>query len=959
MLVASQLVRFRQRAERQQRNLWGRVALLISGLVSLLIAGAGIAAGYLYTDLVNNLPSLQTLPVLLDPPNGWLLQPTRLYDRSGKQLIASLEHPAARDRQYVFVDPSHPDHFSPAIITATLATADATFWSNPGYSLSGLGQGSHPTLAQRLAADLLLWNEAPGWRRDLRERYLAAQITAQFGREKVLEWFLNSAQYGPRIYGADAAARVYFGKAAVDLSLAEAALLAAVAEAPDLNPLDAPDLAVERQKQVIQQMWRQGWISQEAALAASQEELAFRGSQPESDSADAFIGLALDQLTEWYPLDRLERGGLRVITTLDADLQSQAHCAMTMHIARFEGAQVSPALDEADCQAARLLPTLLYQEGVATRGLGAAIVILDPQTGQVLALVGEARPGLDPSRLPGRPAGTLLTPFIYLTGFTKGLGPATLLWDIPAQPSESVPETQNLNDQFHGPVRLRVAMANDYLMPAAQVVAQVGIDSVWRTLMQSGLTSAAPLLPANDRLAVLRQHEVTLLQATQAYGMLANQGLLAGQLGAERPLSGRLAVEPVTVLRLEDLDRQPWLEWPGIRGRSVLSPQLAYLVTHILSDEAARWPGLGHPNLLEIGRPAAAKLGQTFDGNDAWTVGYTPRIVVGVWVGKADLEAPGRITPDLAAALWRAVVQYASFDQPLEGWQTPGGVSTISVCEPSGLLPTKECSTIVEEIFLSGFEPKRYDSLFRTFEINRETGRLATVFTPPGLVEERVYMLAPPEAEGWARQAGFDAPPDQYDVIPAAVASANVNLSAPGMFAYVSGAVTFRGRATGEDFSFYRLQVGKGINPRQWVQITEDRSTPVEDGVLGVWNTQGLNGLYAVQLLVAQQDQRVETAVILVTVDNQIPEVVIVSPVEGQQFSGSSNQSVLFQVDASDDMALAQVVFYLDDQMVASLVEYPFTLVWPAKPGSHRLRVEATDRAGNLSKAQIAFVVGK
>ena len=234
----TQRLRARQRRRiRERRNPAGRLGLIVSILLSLAVALVVIPLALVYIGLLRNLPSLETFPQFLEPPNGWLLQPTRLYDQTGQHILLSLENPAAAGRKYLSVDDSdvaesRPDHFSPLLVKATIAVTDPTFWENPGYSLKGWQQGTHPTIAQRLVSDLLLWDETPGWRRNLRERFLASQVTAHYGRQKVLEWYLNSARYGRWIYGAEAAARVYFGKSAADLNLAEAAMLAAVAEAP-------------------------------------------------------------------------------------------------------------------------------------------------------------------------------------------------------------------------------------------------------------------------------------------------------------------------------------------------------------------------------------------------------------------------------------------------------------------------------------------------------------------------------------------------------------------------------------------------------------------------------------------------------------------------------------------------------------------------------------------------------
>ena len=190
----------------------------------------------------------------------------------------------------------------------------------------------------------------------------------------------------------------------------------------------------------------------------------------------------------------------------------------------------------------------------------------------------------------------------------------------------------------------------------------------------------------------------------------------------------------------------------------------------------------------------------------------------------------------------------------------------MTVCDPSGMLPTRECPNLVTEIFLNGSEPTQGDNLFREFFVNRETGLLATVFTPPELIDKRVYMIVPDEARDWAQSVGIEVPPTNYDAIQAPPVNPYTNITAPQLFADVSGNVLILGTASGDDFQYYRVQVGKGLNPQEWIQLGEDNFSAVDGGLLAEWDTTGLSGLYAVQLIVVRNDQKVDTAVIQVTV---------------------------------------------------------------------------------------------
>lgn len=833
------------------------VLLGVGMLSSLALAALILAAALAYAGLTRDLPSIELLPRLLNPPHGLLLQPTRIYDRSGEHLLVTFA-PDGSPHGYVPLDQANPNHLPQALADAVVALIDPGFRDHSGYVLQGWDDPNlHPTLAQRLVSDLLLYNEPASVRRAIRERILAAQVTARFGRTQILEWVLNSANHGHYAFGAEAAAQLYFGKPAGELNLAESVLLAAAVETPSLNPFDAPQAALARGREIIDDLESLGLVSQDEADRARSLPIAIQPPPPSApQAAPAFINLVLAQLDPRFSRARIERGGLTIFTTLDFDLQAQAACVTAIYAARLVGTP-DP---EGECEAARLLPSL--PPGLTLSEASASALILDPATGQVLAAVGETLQGRETPLITAHDPGSLLTPFVYLTGFTRGLSPASLVWDIPG-----LVDIQNHDGVYHGPVRARLALANDYRVPAEYMSLQMGPENVARIAASFGLTLDQPL---------------TILELAGAYGALDRQGVYFGQELAESQSTAEIFTA-VTVLRVEAADHSVLLDWSVPQARPVVTPGLAYLITSSLSDETARWPSLGSPNALEIGRPAAAKLGQTPAGRDAWAVGYTPTRVVATWTGaraEGDLtpalgtpeggsqEERGVISPRLPAALWNALMQLASRDLPREGWPLPQDVSVLNVCDPSGLLPTADCPNVVSEVFTNGNEPKQTDTLYRAYFVNRETGYLATVFTPPQLVEKRVYMTVPPEAKEWALSAGIAVPPDSYDAIQPPPRDPQVNISSPELFAQVNGTVRIMGTAAGAEFVSYRVQVGKGLNPQEWIQIGADASAPVENGLLAEWDTSGLNGLYAVQLIVVRSDQRVETAVIQVTIAN-------------------------------------------------------------------------------------------
>ncbi len=830
--------RRKQRLEKQNKqSVRARGAILSGGIVLSLLLAVGIILGaFAYANVTRELPSIEILPRLLNPPDGLLLQPTRIYDRSGLQVLATFA-PNDTLRRYIPVNPQNPQHIPENLVNAVIAVADPQFKTHSGYAIQGFNDPElHSTIAQRLISNLILYNELPSTRRAIRERILAAQITAQFGRTQIIEWYLNSANFGNHAYGVDAAAQLYFNKPADELTLAESAILAATSETPALNPLDAPQVALQRGREVLYVLNGLGSVSNEATALALAETPKMESTPLASRAptvAPAFVNMVLAQIESQIPRERIERGGMTIITTLDYDLQKKAACVTEVYATRMAGLPTP----ETDCDAARLLPSL--PPAVTFADSSASALILDPNTGQVLAMVGETNQGVETPLATAHRPGSSLDAFVYLTGFTRGLSPASLTWDIPS--GENI---QNFDGIYHGPMRLRIALANDYQVPVETLKTQMGIENVTKIASSFGIDLSA---------------DVSMLELAGAYGVFGTQGVYFGQTINDDFL-------PVSVLRVESMDHSVLLDWSQPQAQTVVTPAMSYLMTNVLSDETARRQSLGSSNALEIGRPAGVKVGQTSDGRDVWVVGFTPSYVVAAWTGvRGESDS---VTPRFPAVLWNALMQIASENTSAGGWTMPQGISALTVCDPSGMLPTRECPNLVAEVFLNGSEPTQADTMFREFSVNRETGLLATVFTPPELIDNRVYMLVPENARDWAQSADLDIPPTSYDAIQAPPVNPVANITSPQLFGDVNGTVQITGTASGDGFLYYRVQVGKGLNPQEWIQVGSDTTTPVTNNLLAEWDTTELSGLYAVQLVVVREGQLLDTAVIQVTISN-------------------------------------------------------------------------------------------
>ena len=433
MVEVFEVVKRRHKLQAAQRSSFSRralqVAALLLGGVSLAGALLALAAWPAYLYLTQSLPPVERLEQLLDPQNGNLLQPTRFYDRSGNQLLFSLQPPGA------------PRNFVEAVgnrdlVDAFVASQQPDFWSASGPPLWQLSTGPQG-IAEKLVARLLLADQPDGWVKTLRARLLAAEAERHYGRAQLLNWALNSADFGHWTFGVESAAELYFGKTTAELSLAQVALLAAVAQAPALNPIDTPELAVDYQHLVLSAMRDQGLITGAEFSSAFAEQLEFASNTTPEDSLNRFEDLALSQLQQQMG-DMLQIGGLKVTTTLDANLQGLVESELALN-----------------------------QEAT----------VIDPVNGQILALAGKT------GQL--HPIGSVADPFLYLDLFASGYSPAALVWDLPNT-------TIFTPADFSGPTTMRASLAAGNIAPVEDLLDELGQASLAETLAAFGLQQGSP-----------------------------------------------------------------------------------------------------------------------------------------------------------------------------------------------------------------------------------------------------------------------------------------------------------------------------------------------------------------------------------------------------------------------------------------------------------------------------------
>lgn len=955
----SQLLRFRKKKRAKDRsNPLGMIGFLLAAVVSILASGGVIYGVSRYAEITEDLPTPEELEVLLDPINGTLLEPTRILDRAGERVLWRFENPAIAGRRYSAITDGETIFYSEVpedLIQATLATLDPGYLQRSDSFWVNILDGGEDLIPETLVKDLLLWQELGHPYYQIRSNLLADQVIATYGRHKVLEWYLNSAFYGNQIYGAAQAAEFYFGKDLSDLDLGESAMLAAVANFPALNPLDAPVAARENQAEILDLMAAAGFLTSSEAERAARTRLVYADPEPENSlSIPAYVYYVLDEAGEAIPEERLLRGGLNIISTLDSDLQDALSCTLDFFRQRVYGQE--PQLGSG-CEAARLLPryTGPYLEG--DDPLEMDLVVYDPLTGELLGMVGQTESGDSPGLNKPRDPGSLITPYLYLNAFTQGFEPASLVWDIPLPESglalDDHHSLANGEEEFLGPVNMRTALVNDLLPPAEQLLASQGFPRLRSTLNLFGhsILSGVHL----TSLAATDDSALEMIDLLQGFGVFVNRGYLKGRAID----SAGLEIQPVGILRIEDAAGSEISYTDLLLEKKIISEELAYLINHVLSDQEA-WLDPTTADVFRIGRPVGVKTGYVPGGQSGWVIGYTPHIVVGAWTGGITLEAVGiGIDPvEISANLWRAVTQHVSQDVKAEGWEMPPGVITEDVCYPSGDLPTEFCPRVVREVFVQGNEPLGLDGLYQALEVNRETGLLASVFTPAAQIEERVYLNVPPLAESWAEGAGIETPPVLYDLLDPNQDDEALRMTMPENLSFVRGRVTIRGSIPEEGFVSARLQYGVGLNPRSWLQIGEDILSPAGNQNLGTWDTTNLTeGIYALQLVVIQENQQIQKRSLILSVDNTPPELILITDLSGGEISYQKGDDLLLEVRFTNPSEIVEVDFFMDDILLASRRVSPFVIPWQLVLGPHDLIVRALDQAGNQAELRVEFSV--
>ncbi len=764
-----------------------------------------------YAAIATGLPSPETLRT-----QSAKFLSTRIYDRNGHLLYEILD-PSGGRRIWVPYE-----QISPHLINATVATEDERFWQHPGVDpisifravLQNVQEGEivsgASTIPQTLVDVVLLSPEERTeltLRRKIREAILASEISRRYTKREIMEIYLNEVNFGSLAYGVEAAAETYFGKTANELTLAEAALLAGLPQAPAYwDPYTNPEGAKRRQEVVLDLMVDAGHISQAEAEIAKAEDLNL---QPFSFDVEAphFVVWIQQQLEQKYGADVLYRSGLSVTTTLDSRLQDLAQEEALAHLASLSDQHAT----------------------------NAALVAIEPATGEILAMLGSADfydeeiSGQVNVALRPRQPGSSIKPVTYVTAFEKGWTPATLIWDVATEFKDSLGRSyvpKNYDRKVHGPVLARGALARSLNIPAVKTLDFVGLPAMLDTAHRLGIAS---LNRADYGLSLtLGGGEVTLLEMTGAYAVFANGGR---------------RVPPVSILRIEDSAGRVIEEYQPPPGPQVISPQHAHLITDILADNQARTPAFGRDNILKLSRSAAAKTGTTDEWRDSWTIGYTPELATGVWVGNADNSAMVGVTGSKGAApIWHNFMEKALGDQPASQFPRPDGIEEIEISADSGSQPSAASPPDRRrtEIFAAGQGPLGPEHDFHQFvRIDVTTNALASEYCPADVVEERYFYVLPgEEGSRWAQKHNIPQPP--ADLCPVHTGPAQVALFAPVPGQTVAVEAPVLGRTDIPGFDHYVVEYGEGRDPIGWGHVAGPIYSPVDNGLLAVWDVRHL-----------------------------------------------------------------------------------------------------------------------
>ena len=633
-------------------------------------------------------------------------QSTKIFDRNGILLYDIYKD---QNRTYVTLDKI------PKILQeATIAIEDKDFYKNQGFSIlgylrafrnaifSGRIAGGGSTLTQQLVKNTLLTSEQTIARK-IKEFILAIQVDRKYTKNQILELYFNATPYGGTTLGIEAASERYFGVKSTDLDLTESAILAGLPQSPSYySPYGQnPKAYIDRSKQVLRRMQEDGYITkkQETDTVKKLPNVEFL-KQAHDIKAPHFSFYVRDLLVKQFGENVIEQGGLQVTTTLDYKLEEKAEEIVKEEVDNAKSLKV---------------------------GNGASIV-LNPKNGEILAMVG-SRDFFDSAKggqfnvitQALRQPGSSIKPITYATALGKGYTAATLIMDTPTafpgggQEKDYAPK--NYDGKFHGPLQLRFALGSSINIPAVKLLALVGVKNMLSTAYNMGISTFAPTNDNVNRFGLsltLGGGDVKPLELAAAYTAFANKGFKS---------------DPIAILKVTDSKGKVLFEQKEASKKQVLSPEVAFIISHMLLDNNARLITFGVNSYLNIsGRTIAVKTGTTDDKRDNWTIGWTPSVLVATWVGNNDNSPMGNVASGVtgAAPIWRRVILEALKGKSSEDFTKPDNVVAVTIDALGGGLPADGQQTR-SEYFIKGTEPQGPSLIYKQIKISKsDSNKLAS-----------------------------------------------------------------------------------------------------------------------------------------------------------------------------------------------------------------------------------------
>lgn len=660
----------------------------------------------------------------------------KIWDRNKILLYESAEK-VGRKNPVTF------DKFPKDLIDAVVVTEDESFWDNYGVDVGAVVRAffqnltkgeivsGGSTITQQLARYAVINDTKPNRSiiRKIREMLIALRINLSFSKQKIITTYLNEMYFGNLSYGVQSASWTYFGKDISQLSLAESAFLAGLLSAPNSrDPFTDFSRAKQRQEQVLGLMLAKKYINREEAASSVNEKITL--TKKSSDlKAPHFVRYVLDRLSE---LNINSGNGLNVYTTLD--------------LALFEFSE-------------KIGRKWVSDNGKQHGLTNIAVVLLDNKTGEILNMLGgvdyydTVSSGQVNMSTALRQPGSAIKPITYAVSFMKGYTPATLIYDVKKVYLTKKNEgytPNNYDGIFHGPVLAREALASSLNLPAVEMLNRIGLSAFIKTAQEIGLKSLKDV-GRYDLSITLGGGEVSLLELTNAYAGFARRGVFKDYY----------AIEKVTDDGNRILYRYKNVKETPVFGDK--SPEIAYLISDILSDPKARMLGFGEKNPLVLSHNAAVKTGTTTDWHDNWTVGYTPSFTVGVWAGNNDNRAMKNLIGVTGAApIWNQFFEEVLKGKINEEFERPENIIEKTVCKISGFLDDGLCPEKITEKFIAGTEPTEFSNFHKKVLIDIRNNLLANGNCRNGYISEKILVEYPSALYSWARDNRSDLMPKDF-----------------------------------------------------------------------------------------------------------------------------------------------------------------------------------------------------